>query len=104
MLPDALVLAPRGMYVEDATLKVDEFTFPLTERTCLLFRRMATAPTCFEVAGVLCASSQGQHPIASVRGVLWSRRAAPEADRGIASFRAQESYFGPPPTQQTEVA
>jgi hypothetical protein len=43
----------------------------------------------FELREVLSASSPVPHPIVSLSGVLWTRRAALEADRAIGAYQAE---------------
>jgi hypothetical protein len=43
----------------------------------------------FELGEVLSASSPTPHPIVPLSGVLWTRRAALEADRAIGAYQAE---------------
>jgi hypothetical protein len=43
----------------------------------------------FELREVLSASSPVPHPVVSLSGVLWTRRAALEADRAIGAYQAE---------------
>lgn len=86
---DSVVLAPRGMFFDGAHIEEDEFLIKLNKDSYISFRRVASKPECFEAVEVLDASSLGQHQPSSAQDVLWSRQAALEADRGIASSQAE---------------
>ena len=77
MLPKALVLHANGLFVEDPSIEVNEFTILLWPGALLLFRRTPLNRACFEAVEVLSASCRDQHQQGEAHGVLWSRQAAP---------------------------
>jgi len=86
--PEALLFHPtNGLFFEDGSFEADEFAVTLRPGMVLIFRRMPSTPECFEAVEVRETSSQGPRPPASVRGVLWSRRAAIEAEKSISAYR-----------------
>jgi len=86
--PEALVFHPaNGLFFEDKSFEADEFAVTLRPGMVLIFRRMLSTPECFEAREVRETSSQDPRPPVSVRGVLWSRRAARQADQDIAAYR-----------------
>lgn len=86
----ALVVTAKGLFVDDehGLIEPDEFLIPVTEDAWLVMRRSATSRRHFEAAGMQLASSSSPRPQAAWQGVLWSRRAAVEADRAIAAFES----------------
>lgn len=91
--PDALVLCKNGLVFEFAKQNAPaEAAFCLTLGEGLgfiEFVRVKPGLTTYRSSRWLADLSQAQGPLVLVRGVLWTRRAAREADRGIAAFLAQ---------------
>lgn len=84
--PTSLVFH-NGRCVMDVVADVDGFWIELgPEAGFALFMRVS--PVAFRLQQVQPVQTPGPYPRASVRGVLWSRRAAIEADRSISSFLA----------------
>jgi len=102
-LPDAMVMNHNGLFFDDKKATVDTFGITLWPGTILRFTRLPASvnPTCFSATEVLCANSQGPHPLVLARGVLWTRQAAIEADRQIAAYIRGEGW---PPQCVTESA
>jgi len=94
-IPEALVFHPKnGLFFEDKLFDTDEFSVTLRPGMLLIFRRMPSTPECFEVKEVRAANSQDPHlPILGL-GVLWSRRAAIEAEKSICAYREAISHYG----------
>lgn len=84
--PTSLVFHNGQCVVEVAT-DVDGFWIELGPEAGFAFF-MRVSPAAFRLQRVQPALTPGPYQRASVRGVLWSRRAAIEADRSISSFLA----------------
>jgi len=94
-IPDALVFHPaNGLFFEDKSVMTDEFAVTLRPGMLLIFRRMPSTPECFEVKEVRETRSQDPHPPVLGLGVLWSRRAAIEAEKSICAYREAISHYG----------
>lgn len=97
---DSLIFHANGTFAEVVT-DLDAFWIPLTPTVG--FARFEVVDTLssrecartFQLLEVRAASWLAPHPQVSVSGVLWSRRAAIEADQAIGSYLA-----GLDPTQQ----
>lgn len=86
LLPTSLVFH-NGQCVMEVSTGVDGFWVELgPEAGFALFMR--SSPAGFRLQEVQLVPTPGLYQRASVRGVLWSRRAAIEADRAISSFLA----------------
>lgn len=85
---DSLVFHANATVAETGT-DLDEFWISLgPDVGYAQFIRQHPGQARFLLRQVRSAHSPVPSPLASVRGVLWSRRAAIEADRSIASYRA----------------
>jgi hypothetical protein len=87
--PTSLLLNGNGCGISlEAETSHDCFHVTLgPEAGFLQFKRFPKTTT-FLSHQWLADSSQAQGPLASIRGVLWSRQAAREADRDIAAYLA----------------
>ena len=85
--PDNVVFHPNGLVMEVDT-PVDAFTLTALAGGLgvLLFTRVSDKH--FRATQWLAAHSPDLYPPASVRGVLWQRQAAIEADQAIAAYQA----------------
>ena len=86
---DALCVVKNGMYVEDENnrIKANEFLIGLTPTTHLVMRRLPTSPQNFGVSEVILGDCLQLTKLDSWSGVLWSRRAAVEAEKAISAYK-----------------
>ena len=91
--PDSLVICKNGLVFEFAQQNAPAaaaFCVALGEGLGFIeFVRLNPGPAIYRSNRWLADLSQAQGQLVSVRGVLWTRRAALEADLGIAAFLAQ---------------
>ena len=87
---DALCVVKNGMYVEDEKkrIRADEFLVGLTPTTHLVMRRLASSPNTFGVSEVILGDCLRLTKLDSWSGVLWSRRAAVEAEKAISAYKS----------------
>ena len=88
--PEALVLqATNGPVLEGLDIEHDEFSLSVGQgKGWLIFQRVNSSPSSFQLLKLLPPYAPHPYPQVSLRGVLWSRRAALEAHQGICAYQA----------------
>lgn len=90
--PDALIFFNHTVilsFSEENTPEEKEFWVELVYgRSYAKFHQLDATPTDFVAVEVVSGYFPDLHPTASLQGVLWTRRAAVEADQEISAFEA----------------